>query len=71
MEKSLIQGRRLHDFPASQSNISILWGTFFSAPEHLFKQARQIAPRDNTRNVLDQYLLFTFIKVLNIVDRQT
>ena len=28
MEKSLIQGRRLHDFPASQSNISTLWSTF-------------------------------------------
>ena len=30
MEKSLIQGRRLHDFLASQSNISTLWSTFLA-----------------------------------------
>ena len=28
MVKSLIQGWPLHDFPASQSNISTLWSTF-------------------------------------------
>ena len=31
IEKSLIQGQRLHDFPANQSNILILWSTFFSS----------------------------------------
>ena len=44
MEKSLIQGRRLHDFPASQSNLSTLWSTFSAhASEHLSNQASQIA----------------------------
>ena len=43
MEKSLIQGR-LHDFPASQSNISTLWSTFSAhASAHLSNQVRQIA----------------------------
>ena len=42
MEKSLIQGRCLHDFPASQSNISNSLEYIFSAREHLSNQARQI-----------------------------
>ena len=44
MEKSLIQGRRLHDFPASQpiKYFNSLEYTV-SARKHLSNQARQIA----------------------------
>ena len=45
MEKSLIQGRGLQYFPASQPSkyFVSLEGTFFSAREHLSNQFRQIA----------------------------
>ena len=49
MEKSLIgkdsaQGRRLHYFPASQSNVSFLYRVhLFGARENLPSHARQIA----------------------------
>ena len=71
MEKSLIQGR-LHDFPASQSNISTLSSTFSAhastCPIRLVKlrgtvdlqRPKRQYPKRPRRM---QYLLFTFTKV--------